>query len=394
LFIWVRSEVGVSFYLALKEIWRLRGRYLLFSLVIALITILVLFIAALAGGLANANRQFIDKLDADMLVYQANVDLQIISSRLGQSKLGDVRRIEGVAAVGPLGLGSATVVFVDGRSPIDISLVGVDPGAPGDPPLLVGPGLRTKRNNDAVIDQGLATQAGLKVGASLILKTIQGTEEEFYELSVVGITDSRQYFFQPSVFLPLTTWEKVRSRGEGERTGAEAIFNLMAVQLEDPSQYNLVAQRLAQKVDGIDVTDKSTAILALPGYTAQQSTLNTQKIFTLLIGVLVLGGFFQIQTMQKVAQIGVLKAIGSPSRTVALAILLQIVLVTLIGVGIGSIGTLLLALVMPGNIPILFAGPTVFSAIALLLLIGPIGGLVSIRLALKIDPLMAIGLSA
>jgi putative ABC transport system permease protein len=164
--------------------------------------------------------------------------------------------------------------------------------------------------------------------------------------------------------------------------------------LQDPSQYNLVAQRLAQKVDGIDVTDKSTAILALPGYTAQQSTLNTQKIFTLLIGVLVLGGFFQIQTMQKVAQIGVLKAIGSPSRTVALAILLQIVLVTLIGVGIGSIGTLLLALVMPGNIPILFAGPTVFSAIALLLLIGPIGGLVSIRLALKIDPLMAIGLSA
>jgi putative ABC transport system permease protein len=127
----------------------------LFSLVIALITILVLFIAALAGGLANANRQFIDKLDADMLVYQANVDLQIISSRLGQSKLGDVRRVEGVAAVGPLGLSSATVVFVDGRSPIDISVVGVDPGAPGDPPLMAGPGLRTKRNNDAVIDQGL-----------------------------------------------------------------------------------------------------------------------------------------------------------------------------------------------------------------------------------------------
>lgn len=384
----------MSFYLALKEIWRLRGRYLLFSLVIALITILVLFIAALAGGLANANRQFIDKLDADMLVYQANVDLQINSSRLGQSKLGDVRRIEGVAAVGPLGLSSATVVFVDGRSPIDISLVGVDPGAPGDPPLLEGLGIRTKRNNDAVIDQGLANQAGLKIGGIFILRTIQGTKEEFYKLNVVGITDSRQYFFQPSVFLPMTTWDKVRSQGEGDRNGSEVVFNLMAVRLHDPSQFDLVSQRLAQQVSGIEVTDKSTAILALPGYTAQQSTLNTQKVFTLLIGVLVLGGFFQIQTLQKVAQIGVLKAIGSPSRTVALAILLQIVLVTLIGVGIGSLGTLLLALLMPGNIPIQFAGPTVLSAVALLSLIGPIGGLVSIRLALKIDPLMAIGLSA
>jgi putative ABC transport system permease protein len=168
----------------------------------------------------------------------------------------------------------------------------------------------------------------------------------------------------------------------------------MAVQLHDPGQSDLVAQRLAGQVDGIEVTDKATAILALPGYTAQQSTLNTQKVFTLLIGVLVLGGFFQIQTLQKVAQIGVLKAIGSPSRTVALAILLQIILVTLIGVGIGSAGTLLLASLMPVNIPILFAGPTVFSAIGLLSLIGPIGGLVSIRLALKIDPLMAIGLSS
>ena len=48
----------MAFYLAFKEIWRYRGRFFLFSLVIALITSLVLFVAALAGGLATANRQF------------------------------------------------------------------------------------------------------------------------------------------------------------------------------------------------------------------------------------------------------------------------------------------------------------------------------------------------
>jgi putative ABC transport system permease protein len=245
-----------------------------------------------------------------------------------------------------------------------------------------------------VIDQGLATRAKLKVGNTITIKTIQGTKEEFYKLSVVGITNSRQYFFQPSVFMPLTTWDKVRPQGIGERASDETAFNMMAVKLQDPKDYELIAQNLELRVDGIEVTDKRTAILALPGYTAQQSTLNTQKVFTLLIGVLVLGGFFQIQTLQKVAQIGVLKAIGSPSRTIALAIMLQIILVTIIGVSIGSIGTLLLALALPSNIPILFAGPTVLSAIALLLLIGPIGGLVSIRLSMKIDPLIAIGLSA
>ncbi len=35
----------MSLYLSFKEIWRYRGRFFLFSLVIALITILVLFIS-------------------------------------------------------------------------------------------------------------------------------------------------------------------------------------------------------------------------------------------------------------------------------------------------------------------------------------------------------------
>ena len=44
-------------YLAVKEVIRNRGRFLLVALVIALITLLVLFIAALGEGLANGNRQ-------------------------------------------------------------------------------------------------------------------------------------------------------------------------------------------------------------------------------------------------------------------------------------------------------------------------------------------------
>ena len=37
---------------------------------------------------------------------------------------------------------SFSVVFSDSRKPVDVPLVGVEPGAPGDPVLLVGPGLR------------------------------------------------------------------------------------------------------------------------------------------------------------------------------------------------------------------------------------------------------------
>ena len=172
------------------------------------------------------------------------------------------------------------------------------------------------------------------------------------------------------------------------------IANVFAIKIAADQPIDRLANRLTLSIDGVETADKKAEILALPGYTAQQSTLNTQQGFTLLIGVLVVGGFFQIQTLQKVPQIGMLKAIGSSNSIVGGTALLQIVLVTVMGVVIGGLGTLLLSLSMPDGIPILFSGPAVVGAIAALLLIGPIGGLVSIRLAQKIDPLTAIGLNS
>jgi putative ABC transport system permease protein len=381
----------MAFYLAFKEIWRNRGRFFLFSLVIALITSLVLFVAALAGGLATANRQFLDKLDADLLIYQENVNLQAASSRLITARLKAVRRLEQVAAAGPLAFSTTKIVFADSRQPIDVSLIGVQPGQPGDPALLLGSGFRAEGRNEVIIDAALAKDAGLKPGDSMTIKSIQGVDEKSFNLKVVGISDERKYFFQPSIIVPLETWDKVRPQPAVAGATGELLFNVIAVKLKNPQEITQATQSILQRVDGVEVADKQSAILAIPGYTAQQNTLNTQQGFSLLIGVLVVGGFFQIQTLQKVSQIGMLKAIGSPNRTVALGALLQIVIITITGVLIGGLATLLLTLGMPGNVPVLFTGNSVLTAIAALLLIGPIGGLVSIRLALKIDPLTAIG---
>ncbi|MBE0687533.1 MAG: hypothetical protein IH585_16200, partial [Anaerolineaceae bacterium] len=70
----MRQTFSIASYLAIKEVWRNRGRFLLVSLVIALITLLVLFIAALGEGLGNGNREYLSKLDADMIVFQAKSD--------------------------------------------------------------------------------------------------------------------------------------------------------------------------------------------------------------------------------------------------------------------------------------------------------------------------------
>lgn len=169
-------------------------------------------------------------------------------------------------------------------------------------------------------------------------------------------------------------------------------FNIAALQLYDPESYTSMIPAIERGIEGVQAVDKQTAILALPGYTAQQSTLNTQQAFTLLIGMLVLGGFFQIQTIQKIAQIGMLKAIGTSNGTVAGMTILQIITISIFGVALGVIGTLLIAMGMPPEVPAEFNSTAILGAVAALLVIGPIGGLVSIRIALKVEPLRAIGL--
>ena len=384
----------MAFFLSYKEVWRNRGRFFLFSMVIALITTLVLFIAALSEGLALANKEYLSKLDADMLVFQKNAELSANASRLDRSLLNDVQRVEGVANAGPLGFGNGSLVFSDGRDSVDVSLIGVEAGKPGLPAVISGETLLVDRGSEAVIDLNIANRAGVKIGEVLTLKTIQGSEEEFYQLTVVGITEGQQYLYAPAVFLPYRTYEQISAQMSGGSGLMQTIANVIAVQFDPGVTLEAGSAALLSQVAGIEVADLKTAYEAIPGYSVQQTTLNTQSGFTLLIGILVIGGFFQIQLLQKVPQIGVLKAIGTSNATVAAAVVMQIILVSTFGVLMGGVVTLLLGAFIPGNVPIVFAGGNVALAVILLLLIGPIGGLVSVRLAISVEPLLALGLNS
>jgi len=58
-----------------EEFWRNRGPVFPVSLVIALITLLILFIDGLAEGLGAGNIEYLDKLDAELVLFQENTDL-------------------------------------------------------------------------------------------------------------------------------------------------------------------------------------------------------------------------------------------------------------------------------------------------------------------------------
>jgi putative ABC transport system permease protein len=381
-----------SIHLAIKEVWRNRGRFLLFSLVVALITVLILFVAALGEGLGSGNREYLENLNADLIVYQDTARLSIASSRVGCERRRSIRNVDGVREVGPIGFSSTTVVANDGTDLLDVSFIGVEPGKPGEPPVMMGVGLLRKSSDEAIVDRTVALVADLQVGDTFTIRSPQGSEDEFYTLEVVGISDSRKYGIRPSIFAPIVTWDRLRPQAVPGGGSDTPDCNVVAVQLEDPTQLDVMRQRLQTQVDRVEAVDRKTAYENTPGYTEQQSTLNTQNGFALFIGVLVIGGFFQIQTLQKVPQIGMLKAIGTPNGIVAMAVMIQILVVTLSGVLIGSLATFGVALAFPPNIPIVFEIGSGAMAVTSIVLMSLIGGLVSIRYSLRVEPLIALGL--
>ncbi|HRW48841.1 MAG TPA: hypothetical protein P5333_15090, partial [Caldilinea sp.] len=63
------------------------------------------------------------------------------------------------------------------------------------------------------------------------------------------------------------------------------------------------------------------------------------------------------------------------------------------GVLIGAAGTLALTANFPVTVPIMLTGPTALASVLALLAIGPLGGIVSVFVLLRIEPLRALGMA-
>jgi putative ABC transport system permease protein len=330
-------------------------------------------------------------LNGELIVFKKNVDLNIGASRLDRSVMAEVRRFPQVADAGQASFASVGLLYGEGKK-LNVALIGVEPGKPGEPPVVSGNGLADKRGKDAIIDRNVALRTGFKLGDELTIRVIQGTREEFFTLRVSGISDGRQYSLQPAIIVPLLTFERIKPQVAVNPNAADLISNIVIVKLHPDADVATMRGVLESQARDVEVVTLKTAYENTPGYAAQQSTLSTQQFFSLLVGILVIGGFFQIQTLQKVPQIGMLKAIGAPNGTIAVAAVVQIFIVTLMGVAIGTGVTLGLAFAIPATVPIAFAPSAIILGIAALMTVGPVGGLVSVRYALRVEPLTALGL--
>ncbi len=363
--------------IGLKEIQRRKLQFTLIALVVTLIAYLVLMINGLGIGLNKQAGSALLQFNADGIAYAAPSRLSVIRSELSSQVVDEISQAPGVTAAAPMGYLSVNTVNDAGEIQ-GVGLLGYVPGQISEPDVISGRSLNNGDTRGLLVDAKFMESAGLSVGETLtIINRLQT-----YDFTIVGEVHEGYFFFQPAVYLLLDTLREVKY---GSITSDTPLASIVLVKGK-----NLVGTQTAD----YEIVSKKTAFANIEGVKGQQQTVDALRLFGFLIGALVIGIFFYVLTLQKVQQLGTLKALGASNRFLFGQMLLQVMAIIVIGVVVSTLaayGTYALLSQLPQSIPIAFTFSTFLITSGLFIVTGLIGLLFSLRRVSRIDPIIAIG---
>ncbi len=324
------------------ELRRSKKRFMMIGGVTTLILLLVWMISGLADGLAYDNGS----------VYRLMPDARFT---LEADAKGDVTRSfltdDAPAGTEKLGAQMVTLETRDGTKTdaAVFALAGGSRYAPKEAARL--------RKGEVLVDTSLLAEGGAKVGDAV---TDFRTKQEF---RITGTTPGR-YSHAPVLWMTWETWQDWQ-----ETIGV----SYASAFIGESGKYSL-----------------RDVIESVPGYSAEQSSFQMMRLFLVLIGALLLSAFFYLTTMEKLPQLGILKAIGLQNRRMGEALLLQVVFVAAAAAVCSFALALVLKNILPADIPFrLEAGGFLYAGI--LLASALIGALFPLRLLGRVEPADVIG---
>jgi len=366
--------------LALRELRRRPGRFVVATAILTLIALLLMFLGGLLDGLTAGSTGALRAQRGDLIVYSADS-----RNSLERSRITPALRTGVEEAVGPArasGLGSvqlgARIEGDDPRDLVPVVLFGYERAPRGLGDVVPGPGR-------VYADTSLRSE-GVEEGGVLRLGPARSPVE------VIGFLDDSRYSGQGTLWGSLATWRTVLAANRpGERVGDDVVQALVVSGGSAGAQ--ATADAIERATDGAgSALTIAQAIDALPGVSQQQTVFNQIIGVTVVIALIVVALFFALITVERTALYGVLKAIGASSRTLLAGVLLQAVVVTLIASAIGVAVSLALDAAIPaGSIPFVATPARLLGSVAYLLVAAVAGCAFSLRRVLKVDPASAIG---
>lgn len=312
--------------LAFKEIKYNWKKYLMVEVLVVLLIFMVIFLTGLANGLGKALSSGIENLNAPYLILDQDSEKMIGMSRISQLEYQSVKETDPMAT--PLIIQHTQIISENKSDKIDVTYFAIDPSQRLNPSVSEGLQLDTSENV-VVLDKSLE-DSGIKVG------DIISDSETDIELKVLGFVDNQSYSHTPVAFISIPTYKNIL---ETVSSSAEVRFNAIAIDKNDV------------QIDGLEVVDKVQAVESMPGYLAEQLTIKMIIWVLVIVSAAILAVFFYILTIQKLKQIGVLKAIGFSVVTISKIQLIQIASISVFGAFLALISALGLGSIMPSSMP-------------------------------------------
>lgn len=348
-------------FLAWNEIRRNKLKFSLIIGVLILISYLLFLLSGLAKGLINMNTEGIEQWDADAIVLNKDANQTVTQSLFDKDLVAN--QFDQQAT-----LKQAPVIVSNGTNEENALLFGTQADSFLVPQLIEGD--LFKEDNDVVADQTLKDK-GFKVGDTL---TMSQSDEK---LKIVGFSESAKYNASPVLFGSDETMAKVNPMLTDDQTNA--------VVVKDDQWRNATLDSYLEVIAIDDFVE------GLPGYQAQNLTLNFMITFLFVISATVIGVFLYVITLQKRELFGVLKAQGFTNGFLAKVVVAQTFILALIGTLIGLALTLMTGTFLPNAVPIKFEPIILIIFGVVLIIVSLLGSLFSILTIRKIDPLKAIG---
>lgn len=365
----VRDREGTTVFVAWRDLRFARGRFVLIGSVVALITLLVGFLAGLTGGLAAQNVSAVLGLPGDRLVLQQPSSGQ---PSFGESTIGREARVgwqtaAGVDEVVPVGIvqGRATA---GAASAVGVALFGLPAAGSGAGTVAV---LAPDRDDEVGLSAAAASDLGVGVGDHV---TITGTT---YRVASVGA--DAWYSHTPGLAMTPDAWAAA-----DRRLGGDGAPTVLAV--SGSPDWDAVADRTHTSA-----ASHLGSLTALETFKSEVGSLALMIAMLFGVSALVVGAFFTVWTMQRAGDVAVLKALGASTGSLVRDALGQALVVLVVGIGVGTAAVVGLGALAGGALPFLLSPLTTLVPAVAMAALGLAGAAVALRTVTAADPLTALG---
>ncbi|NNE73165.1 MAG: ABC transporter permease [Acidimicrobiales bacterium] len=361
--------------LALLELRRRPGRFAVIGTALVLLVLLMLFLGNIRSGLFLGSTGAIRIHEADRYVFSEDARESILRSEVTEVGLRELERIDGVADARGFGV-SLLGVQIPGESEVADGAIGGYEAAGGRLP------------EPPPIGQGLADEGFQDLGLSLGETVLVGPAE--VPVEVIGWIDDSNYLLQNGLWVNGETWRQIQNANRPDAIIGPDEWQIALVDFAASADAAATTAAIESLIGG-DALDERDAMFAIPGVPEQNATLTAVIYATGFVVALVVALFFALLTLERIGLYAVLKATGASDGTLVAGLITQAVTVALISVVFGGVLSFLLGLAVPPEVPLVATvGQTVFTLIAVVIA-AVLGGLVSLRRIIRIEPASAIG---